>query len=211
MGKSYSNISMAIIRRLPKYYEYLKQLVDKDIDRISSKKLSTMIGFTPSQIRQDLNSFGGFGQQGYGYNVEVLYKEIGRILGLDQAYSIVVVGAGSLGQGIVNHINFQNYGFDLKALFDTNPKSIGKNIRGVSILHVDELQVFISKNHIDIGVICMPKEFAQDTANKLVGSGVSAIWNFSPLDIHVPEGIIIENICLNNGLFILAYLLNNSK
>ncbi|ABR47704.1 CoA-binding domain protein [Alkaliphilus metalliredigens QYMF] len=210
MGKSYSNVSMAIIRRLPKYYEYLKQLIDKNIDRISSKELSRMIGFTPSQIRQDLNKFGGFGQQGYGYNVEVLYGEIEKILGLNQSYSIVVVGAGSLGQGIVNHIDFENCGFDLKALFDIKYKFMGKKIKGAPIFYIDELQKFISENHIDIGVICMPEEFVQDTANKLIESGVSAIWNFSPIDLDAPEGVIVENMNLNNGLLTLSYFVSNS-
>ena len=123
------NISMAVIRRLPKYYRYLGDLLSKDIQRISSKELSDIIGFTASQIRQDLNNFGGFGQQGYGYNIEDLHNEIGKILGLNKSYNAVLVGAGNLGQAIANYTGFKNAGFEIKALFDANPKLIGLNIR----------------------------------------------------------------------------------
>lgn len=211
MAKNYKDISMAVVRRLPKYHRYLKDLLDKDINRISSKELSNMMGFTASQIRQDLNNFGGFGQQGYGYNVEELYKEIQRILGLNYDYNTVIIGAGNLGQAIANYTNFQRFGFKLMALFDTNPKLIGMKIRDVPIFDIDELQSFIEEKSIDIGIICTPKEFAQDIANKLTKSGVKAIWNFAPVDLKVPEEVIIENVHLSDSLFILSYLLGNQR
>ncbi|SDJ94013.1 redox-sensing transcriptional repressor Rex [Natronincola ferrireducens] len=211
MGKNHKDISMAVIRRLPKYHRYLKDLLDKEVYRISSKELSAMMGFTASQIRQDLNNFGGFGQQGYGYNVEELYGEIQKILGLMASYNTVIVGSGNLGQAIANYTNFQKYGFKLMALFDTNPKLIGMKIRDVPVFDIDELQGFIDEKQVDIGIICTPKEFAQDIADKLVKSGVSAIWNFAPIDLKVPEDIIIENVHLSDSLFILSYLLNNQE
>ncbi|SNS84396.1 redox-sensing transcriptional repressor [Anaerovirgula multivorans] len=211
MAKNHKDISMAVIRRLPKYHRYLKELLDREVYRISSKELSLMMGFTASQIRQDLNNFGGFGQQGYGYNVEELYKEIQKILGLTTNYNTVIIGSGNLGQAIANYTNFQRFGFKLMALFDTNPKLIGMKIRDVPIFDIDELQEFIDENKIDIGIICTPKEFAQDIANKLTKAGVSAIWNFAPIDLKVPEDVIIENVHLSDSLFILSYLLSNQE
>ncbi|AOY75738.1 redox-sensing transcriptional repressor Rex [Clostridium formicaceticum] len=211
MAKNNKNISMAVIRRLPKYHRYLKELLDKEVYRISSKELSVMMGFTASQIRQDLNNFGGFGQQGYGYNVEELYREIQKILGLTITYRTVIIGSGNLGQAIANYTNFQKYGFKLLALFDTNPKLIGMKIRDVPVFDIDELQEFIEQKQVDIGIICTPKEFAQDIANKLVKTGVSAIWNFAPVDLKVPEHVIIENVHLSDSLFILSYLLSNQE
>ena len=152
------NISMAVIRRLPKYYRYLGDLLSKDIQRISSKELSDIIGFTASQIRQDLNNFGGFGQQGYGYNIEDLHNEIGKILGLNKSYSAVLVGAGNLGQAIANYSGFQNAGFEIKALFDANPKVIGLKIRDFEILDSDLIEEYVKENNIEIGILCVPKK-----------------------------------------------------
>lgn len=211
MTKSYKDISMAVIRRLPKYHRYLKELLEKEVYRISSKELSGIMGLTASQIRQDFNNFGGFGQQGYGYNVEELYGEIQKILGLNTSYKCVIVGSGNLGQAIANYSDFKRRGFHLKALFDTNPKLIGMKIRDVPIYDIDELQEFVDKEKIDIGIICTPKDFAQDVANKLIKSGVSAIWNFAPLDLKVPEDIIIENVHLSDSLLTISYLLSNTQ
>lgn len=208
MTKSFSNISMAVIRRLPKYHRYLKELLDREVYRISSKELSKLIGFTASQIRQDLNCFGGFGQQGYGYNVEELYNEIGKILGLDKNYNIVIIGAGNLGQAIANYTSFEKSGFEVLALFDINPKLIGMTIRGIPVLDVDELKDFISDHNIDIVIICTPKEFAQKIANGFNKDDIRGIWNFAPTDLEVAEGIIVENVHLSESLFTLSYLLN---
>lgn len=202
------NISMAVIRRLPKYRRCLQELLDKDIKRISSKELSKIIGFTASQIRQDLNNFGGFGQQGYGYNVEVLYEEIGKILGLNKTYNTIIVGAGNIGQAITNYTNFEKAGFQFRALFDVNPKLIGLKIRDIEIMDADKMEDFIREKHIDIGVICTSKEQAQSVADILVKSNIRGIWNFAPIDLKVPNHVILENVHLSDSLYTLSYLLH---
>lgn len=201
------NISMAVIRRLPKYHRYLGDLLDKDIQRISSKELSDIIGFTASQIRQDLNNFGGFGQQGYGYNVEALYTEIGKILGLDRKYNAILIGAGNLGQAIANYSGFRNAGFEIKALFDANPRIIGLKIREFDVLDPDIIEDFIKENDIDIAVMCIPKNGAQEVIDRVIRAGVKGVWNFAPIDLQVPEGVIVENVNLTESLFTLSYLM----
>ncbi|WP_434797771.1 redox-sensing transcriptional repressor Rex [Terrisporobacter vanillatitrophus] len=203
------NISMAVIRRLPKYYRYLGDLLSKDIQRISSKELSDIIGFTASQIRQDLNNFGGFGQQGYGYNIEDLHTEIGKILGLDKSYSAVLIGAGNLGQAIANYAGFRKAGFEIKALFDANPKVIGLKIREFEILDSDFIEEYVKENNIDIGILCVPKNGAQQLADRLVNAGAKGIWNFAPIDLNVSKDVIVENVNLTESLFTLSYLMKD--
>lgn len=205
------NISMAVIRRLPKYHRYLGDLLDKDIQRISSKELSDIIGFTASQIRQDLNNFGGFGQQGYGYNVEELYNEIGKILGLSRTYNSIIIGAGNLGQAIANYAGFTKAGFKIKALFDANPRMIGLKIRDFEILDSEIIEEFVSENNIDIAILCIPKNGAQDVVDRLVKVGIKGIWNFAPLDLEVPKDVIVENVNLTESLFTLSYLMNENE
>ncbi|WP_027634598.1 redox-sensing transcriptional repressor Rex [Clostridium hydrogeniformans] len=202
------NISMAVIKRLPKYHRYLSELLRNDVDRISSKELSEKIGFTASQIRQDLNCFGDFGQQGYGYNVRELYNQISTILGLTREYSTIIIGAGNIGQAIANYNKFEKLGFTLKGIFDANPKLVGMKIRDIEIKDIDDLEEFLKGSHIDIGVLCVPKVNAQKTCNLLVNNGVKGIWNFAPVDLSVPEDVIIENVHLSDSLLTLAYLLN---
>lgn len=204
-------ISMAVIRRLPKYHRYLSELLRNDIDRVSSKELSEKIGFTASQIRQDFNCFGDFGQQGYGYNVRELYNEIGKILGLNRIYSTVIVGAGNIGQAIANYNKFERHGFELKGIFDKNPKLIGIKIRDIEIRDVDELHEFLNSNNIDIGIICVPEEQAQKVADIFIKNGIKAIWNFAPKDLTVPEGIIVEDVHLSESLMTLSYRLNEAS
>lgn len=204
-------ISMAVIRRLPKYHRYLKDLLDRDIKRISSKELSDIIGFTASQIRQDLNNFGGFGQQGYGYNVEELYYEIGKILGLDKAYNTIIIGAGNLGQALANYTNFDKVGFEVKALFDINPKLFGIKIRDIEIKDMDDVGKFVKDNGIDIAIVCTNKDSAQDVAEKLVASGIKAIWNFAPTDLRVPDDVTVENVHLVESLLTLTYLYKSTE
>ncbi|KXZ39087.1 redox-sensing transcriptional repressor [Alkalithermobacter thermoalcaliphilus JW-YL-7 = DSM 7308] len=204
-------ISMAVIRRLPKYYRYLKELLDKDVNRISSKELSQIIGFTASQIRQDLNNFGGFGQQGYGYNVAELYNEIGKILGLNKEYNTILIGAGNLGQAIANYSGFQKSGFKMKAIFDINPRIIGLKIKDIEVLDIDILEEYVKENNIHIAVICTPKEKAQQIADVLVKSGIRGIWNFAPVDLHLPEHVVVENVHLTESLYTLSYLLNENE
>ena len=210
-NKSFSNISIAVIRRLPKYHRYLKELLDQEVSRISSRELSKLIGFTASQIRQDLNCFGGFGQQGYGYNVDELYNEIGRILGLNKNYNVIIIGAGNLGQAIANYTNFERLGFEVLALFDINPKLIGVKIRDIPVLDMDELDEFISEHNVDIAIIYAPKDFAQEITDKLNRKNVRGIWNFAPTDLNVAEGIIVENVNLSESLLTLSYLLNEKE
>lgn len=205
------NISMAVIRRLPKYYRYLGELLDNDVQRISSKELSEIIGFTASQIRQDLNNFGGFGQQGYGYNVEALHKEIGKILGIDRPYNAVLIGVGNLGQAITNYSGFRNSGFEIKALFDANPRMIGLKIRELEILDSDIIEDYIKEHEIDIAIVCIPKNGAQELINRIVGAGIKGIWNFAPIDPEVPKGIIVENVNLTESLFTLSYLMKENN
>ncbi|KKY01933.1 MULTISPECIES: redox-sensing transcriptional repressor Rex [Paraclostridium] len=208
---SNKNISMAVIRRLPKYHRYLGDLLDRDIQRISSKELSDIIGFTASQIRQDLNNFGGFGQQGYGYNVEELYNEIGKILGLSRTYNSIIIGAGNLGQAIANYAGFTKAGFKIKALFDANPRMIGLKIRDFEILDSDDIEEFVAENDIDIAILCIPKNGAQEVVDRLVKSGIKGVWNFAPLDLEVPNDVIVENVNLTESLFTLSYLMNEDK
>jgi len=204
------NISMAVIKRLPKYYRYLEELMKNDVDRISSKELGEKIGFTASQIRQDLNCFGDFGQQGYGYNVKELYSQISSILGLDRGYQAVLVGAGNIGQAVSNYSRFENLGFKITAIFDANPKLIGMKIRNVEIMDIDEVTSILNSHKIDIGIICVPRKNAQIVADELIKGGVRAIWNFAPVDLVVPDYVKVENVHLSESLLTLIYLLNES-
>lgn len=205
------NISMAVIRRLPKYHRYLGELLDKDINRISSKELSDIIGFTASQIRQDLNNFGGFGQQGYGYNVEALHNEIGKILGLDKKYNAILIGAGNLGQAIANYAGFRKAGFEVKALFDANPRMIGLKIRDFEVLDSEDIENFVQENNIDIAILCIPKNGAQNIVDRLVKVGIKGVWNFAPIDLEVPNDVIVENVNLTESLFTLSYLMKENE
>jgi redox-sensing transcriptional repressor len=202
---------MAVVRRLPKYYRYLGELLNNDIKRVSSQELSKITGFTASQIRQDLNCFGGFGQQGYGYNAEELHKEIGKILGLDRQYRTVIVGAGNLGHAIANYSSFDKSGFKTWGVFDVNEKVIGEKVNNVAVMHVDKLEGFVKENDISIGIICTPKAYAQDAADLLVKGGVKGIWNFAPADLKVPDDIIVENVNLSESLFTVSYLLKERE
>lgn len=203
------NISMAVIKRLPKYYRYLGELMQNDVDRISSKELGEKIGFTASQIRQDLNCFGDFGQQGYGYNVTELYNQIKSILGLDRGYKAALVGAGNIGQAVSNYSRFENLGFIIAAIFDANPKLIGMRIRDVEIKDIDEMQEVLEEEKIEIGIICVPRKNAQTVADDLIKGGVRGIWNFAPVDLVVPDNVKVENVHLSESLLTLIYLLND--
>lgn len=204
-------ISRAVIARLPVYYRYLGQLVDEGVERVSSKELSNIMRSTASQIRQDLNCFGGFGQQGYGYNVKYLYEEIGNILGLDQKHNLVLIGAGNLGQALANYVNFERRGFIIRGIFDKNEGLQGKKIRDVEIRPMEEMKQFVLKNDIDIAVLTIPKESAITVATELVNCGIKAIWNFAHVDLDVPDGIVVENVHLSESLMKLSYNLNRSE
>ena len=202
------NISMAVIKRLPKYHRYLQELINNDVDRISSKELSEKIGFTASQIRQDLNCFGDFGQQGYGYNVKELHNQIGTILGVGKEYNAVLIGAGNIGQAIANYSRFTDIGLGITAIFDANPKLVGMRIRDVEIKDIDELKEYLEENNIDMGILCVPRINAQKVCDVLVNGGVKGIWNFAPIDLHVPGTVKVENVHLSESLLTLVYQMN---
>ncbi len=204
-----AKISNAVIKRLPRYRRYLIELNKKGVEKISSKDFSKLIGYTASQIRQDLNNFGGFGQQGYGYSVEGLYKEISAILGLDKEYRMVLVGAGNLGQAIAKYTHFLRQGFKLCAAFDVDPDLMGKDLDGVEILDADRMVEYVEKEDINIGIICVNKENAQEVADKLCFAGVKGIWNFALEDIEVPSHVALETVHLSDSLHSLAYHMND--
>jgi redox-sensing transcriptional repressor len=207
MGKT--KVSNAIIRRLPRYRRYLGYLQTKGIKKISSNELSEMIGYTASQIRQDLNTFGEFGQQGYGYEVDRLYKEINKILGLDREYKTVVVGCGNLGQAITNYTYYYKIGFNIIGLFDANPKIVGNVINDVEVKDVAELESYVRNEKIDIGVICVNRENAQSVADSLVAGGVKGIWNFAPIDLEVPDKVALESVHLSDSLHALSFMIKS--
>lgn len=198
-------ISKAVIARLPRYYRYLGELMEDGVERISSNELSMRMKVTASQIRQDLNNFGGFGQQGYGYNVKYLYTEIAKILGLDQQHGVVIIGAGNLGQAIANYANFEKRGFLIKGMFDINPRLIGLVVRGVEIWSMDDLERFVKENDVQIAALTIPKAKAPELADRLVKAGIKAIWNFAHTDLIVPEDVVVENVHLSESLMRLSY------
>lgn len=206
-------ISQAVIRRMPRYYRYLGELLDDGVERISSNDLSNRMKVTASQIRQDLNNFGGFGQQGYGYNVQYLYDEIGKILGLNQQHNIIIIGAGNLGQALANYVKFEKLGFKIVALFDVNPELKGKTVRDIPILMLNELDDYCANNHVDIAALTMPKSKADTIAQKLVDLGVMAIWNFAHVDLDIEnnEDVVVESVHLSDSLMQLSYNIVKNK
>lgn len=198
-------ISKAVITRLPRYYRYLGELIEDGVERISSGELSSRMKVTASQIRQDLNKFGGFGQQGYGYNVRYLYAEIGKILGIDRQHNLIIIGAGNLGQAIANYANFERRGFMIKGMFDINPRLIGLVVRGIEIRGGEELEKFIVDNDVQIAALTIPKTKAPEIADRLVKAGIKAIWNFAHIDLAVPDDVVVENVHLSESLMRLSY------
>lgn len=198
-------ISRAVISRLPRYFRYLGDLLEAGVERISSSDLSKKMHVTASQIRQDLNNFGGFGQQGYGYNVKYLYTEIGKILGLDRCHNFIIIGAGNLGQALANYASFERSGFILKSLFDVNPRLEGVTIRGIPVRMVDELEDFLKNNDIEIAALTLPKSKAIEVADILVDNGVKGIWNFAHTDLSLPKDVVVENVHLSDTLMKLSY------
>ena len=198
-------ISRAVISRLPRYYRYLGDLLEAGVERFSSSDLSMKMHVSASQIRQDLNNFGGFGQQGYGYNVKYLYTEIGKILGLDRCHNFIIIGAGNLGQALANYASFERSGFILKSLFDVNPRLEGVTIRGIPVRMVDELEDFLKNNDIEIAALTLPKSKAIEVADILVDNGVKGIWNFAHTDLSLPKDVVVENVHLSDTLMKLSY------
>ena len=204
-------ISKAVIKRLPRYYRYLGELLEDNVERISSNDLSKKMRVTASQIRQDLNNFGGFGQQGYGYNVHYLYTEIGKILGLDIVHPMIIVGAGNLGQALANYVEFEKRGFKLVGIFDVNPVLEGIAVRGIEIQMISDLPFFMKENNIEIAILTLPKNKARDMAEILIENGIKAIWNFAHIDLDTPDDVIVENVHLSESLMTLSYNLSQYR
>jgi len=201
------NISQAVISRLPRYYRYLGDLRSEGVERISSQELSERMKVTASQIRQDFNNFGGFGQQGYGYNVNYLYSEIGKLLGLNENHHLIIIGAGNLGRALTNYSNYENRGFIFEGIFDHNPDLIGNKVGELTVMPMEELENFIRADHIDIVVIAIPKTGAVEVADRVVKCGIKAVWNFAHTDLNVPSGVVVENVHLSDSLMKLSYTL----
>ena len=204
-------ISKAVIKRLPRYYRYLGELLEDNVERISSNDLSKKMRVTASQIRQDLNNFGGFGQQGYGYNLKYLYTEIGKILGLDIVHPMIIVGAGNLGQALANYVEFEKRGFKLVGIFDVNPVLEGIAVRGIEIQMISDLPFFMKENNIEIAILTLPKNKARDMAEILIENGIKAIWNFAHIDLDTPDDVIVENVHLSESLMTLSYNLSQYR
>lgn len=202
------DISKAVIGRLPRYYRYLGELLEEGVERISSNELSEKMRVTASQIRQDLNNFGGFGQQGYGYNVQYLYTEIGKILGVDHIQNVILLGAGNLGQALANYVQFEKRGFKIVGIFDVNPALRGIRIRGIAVQMVEEIPDFLNNNSVQIAALTLPKSRAAEMTELLVKNGIKAIWNFAHLDLDMPDDVVVENVHLSESLMRLSYNLN---
>lgn len=203
-------ISLEVIKRLPRYYRYLTELLESGITRISSKELSERMGATASQIRQDLNCFGGFGQQGYGYSVEVLHDAIGEILGLNNHYKTIIVGAGNLGKALAHYKGFEKRGFKLCAIFDIDQSKIGTVIDDLTIQNLDCLEQVVQKERPTIAILTVPKSAADTIAQRLVNCGVKGLLNFCYVDIDVPAGVTVENVHLSDSIMRLAYKISNN-
>jgi len=200
-----NRISDAVIHRLPRYYRYLSELETAGIERVSSSRMSHEMNLNASQIRRDLNCFGGFGQQGYGYQVSRLKQEIMRILGIGTSYRAVIVGVGNIGQALLKYRHFGEEGYQIVAVFDTDPQLIGRDLGNITVRSMNELADFVKENKVDIGIIAVPKAYAQKTADELVSLGVKGIWNFAPVDVQVRRGVSVENVHLSDSLYILSY------
>ncbi|MBQ2971718.1 MAG: redox-sensing transcriptional repressor Rex [Ruminococcus sp.] len=204
-------ISMPVIRRLPRYHRFLSELESQGVDRISSNQLATIMRSTASQIRQDLNCFGGFGQQGYGYPVSQLKEEIGKILGLDRKLNAILLGAGNLGRAVATHMNFQRQGFEMTAVFDKNEEIVGSMLRGITIMSDDEIESYVRNNKVDAAFLCLPRNSVKPLIDKLYSLGIKNFWNFSHYDIKNDyRDAIVENVHLSDSLMTLCYRINES-
>lgn len=204
-------VSDAVVRRLPGYYRHLRELEAQGQQRTSSRELSQRMGFTASQIRQDLNCFGGFGQQGYGYHVTELKQSIGEILGLNRKYHLVIAGAGNIGRAIANYPSFRREGFQIHAIFDASPALVGVEMQGVQVQHIDQLEAWLHAHTVDIGVLAVPMEAARAVAERLVDGGVRALWNFTPVDLVTPPEVTVKNVHLSDSLYALTFRMGEKE
>lgn len=199
------HVSDAVIRRLPGYYRHLRELEAAGVTQISSQELGERMGLTPSQIRQDINCFGGFGRQGYGYRVSELKGHIGEILGLTKEHAVIIIGAGNIGCAVARYPSFSREGFRTIAMFDVAEERIGSALDDIPIYHMDTLEAFLKEHHVDIAVLALPKRAAQETLGRLYECGVRAIWNFAPIDLAHPEDMLVVNVHLMDSLQQLSY------
>lgn len=206
-----SRVSDAVVRRLPMYYRHLRELEKAGVVRISSQELGERMNLTASQIRQDINCFGGFGQQGYGYHVSNLKERIGEILGLNHQYHVIIIGAGNIGRAVANYTGFKKEGFNIQAMFDVSPALVGIDVHGTLVQPMDKLDQWLSAHQVDIAVLSVPSAYAQETADALVRGGVRAIWNFAPVDLTLPDGVAVNNVHLSDSLHILSYRMNEKE
>ncbi|MCL2069214.1 MAG: redox-sensing transcriptional repressor Rex [Oscillospiraceae bacterium] len=206
---NYPGVSISVIRRLPRYYRFLGELSAKGVESVSSREFARMLGLTASQIRQDLNCFGGFGQQGYGYNVAALCNEIGKILGLDNRRRAILIGAGNMGLALANHMRFGDRGFTLCAIFDNNPERIGIRAKDWQVQDAAGIEAFCKAENPEIAILCIPKDAAIRVANDLVRWGIRGFWNFSHYDLSVDhKNVAVENVHLGDSLMTLSYRVN---
>jgi len=204
-------VSNAVRDRLPRYYRFLRELLENDILRISSSELSKLMNVTASQIRQDLNCFGGFGQQGYGYNVKKLHDSIADILGANEAYCAVIIGAGHLGYALAGASTFSNRGVILKALFDVDESIIGKEYNGLTVYPMEELEEYCKENRIDIAVLTVPKSVAGEIGEMLAQIGIKGIWNFTGVELKLINRVTVQNVHLGDRLMTLCYEIKNNN
>ncbi len=206
------NVSLSVIRRLPRYYRFLGELLQKNVTRISSRELAQLMQLTASQIRQDLNCFGGFGQQGYGYNVAALHTEIGKIMGLDKQTPMILIGAGNLGRTIAKHMNFEKSGFKLIGIFDNNPEIIGTGVRQLTVSDAAHLRDFCLRNHPVAAILCIPRENTRQVVEELLSLGIRNFWNFSHYDLSLDfENVVVENVHLGDSLMTFCYQVNEAS
>ena len=209
MVKDYG-VSLSVIKILTKYYRYLESINDKGIVRVSSKELSEITGLTASQIRQDLNHYGCFGQQGYGYNVRDLMDELSKIIGVDKEYKMVLIGYGNIGHALYQYESFKTLGYKCSAVFDKEPNK--NNVPSdLKIEDIDNLATYLENNKVDIGIIATPKEASQEICDILCEGNVRGIWNFSPVDLKTKNGVVLENVHLDESLFTLTYFINSPQ
>ena len=204
-------VSEAVVRRLPAYYRHLREMEVMGERRTSSRELSKRMGLTASQIRQDLNCFGGFGQQGYGYHVDELKKRIGEILGLTRSYHTIIIGAGNIGRAVANYPPFRREGFEIRALFDESPAIIGAAVQGLIVQPADSLEAWIAAHEADIAVLAVPAESARAMFARLMQSGVRAVWNFTPVDLDAPPEVVVQNVHLSDSLYTLTYRMRENE
>lgn len=199
------DVSPAVIKRLPRYYRYLENLMEEGTERVSSEQLSGIMKITASQMRQDLNQFGGFGHQGYGYNVTRLHDEIGKILNINRVNNLIIIGAGNFGKCLATYSGFQNYGFHISAIFDKDPDVVGTDINGLTVLPMEKMEEVVREHNIHIAALCIPKSDVQEVADKLIEIGVKGLWNFAAVDLNVPDDVVVENTFLSESLMCLCY------